>query len=280
MTQHRSRTILALACYAVSALACRAASDDWAVAVVAYVRGANAANGYTNAHAALGEAARATLDWNEPAAVTVINPAWLPSQIVSLGDGGYLALEMGADVVNEEDPLHPYGVDLLVYGNALFGAASTAGFYTAPWVGISQEPAEIWVSADTQTWCRARARMADSYMPTQALDGDGNPSDYLRPVNPALLTNEWFETEPPWSYSNTVAAYEGAAGGCPVDLSDLLTVAGAPTNLAAARYVKLVDVAGSGSTEIDAVARVAPVPEGGVVCGLLLVMCCSARRHA
>ena len=101
----------------------------------------------------------------------------------------------------------------------------------------------------------------------------------MRPINPGLLTNAWFEAEPPWSYSNTVARYEGAAGGCPIDLSDLLTAAGAPTNLAAARYIKLVDVADSRSTEIDAVARVAPVPEGGVVYGLLLVLWRSARRH-
>ncbi len=269
--------MLALACCALNGAA---APDDWASAVIEYVRGANAANGYTNAHAALGEAARETLDWSEPAAVTVINPAWLPSQIVSIGDGGHLTLELGAEVVNEDDPLHPYGVDMLVYGNALFGAASTASFYSAPWVGISAEPAEIWVSADTQVWCRARARLADSYMPTQSLDGNGNPSDYLRSINPALLTNDWFEAEPPWSYSNTVAMYAGAAGGCPVDLSDLLTADGAPTNLVAARYVKLVDVAGSGSTEIDAVARVASVPESGVLSALCVILWRRTRWHA
>ncbi len=276
---HRAQIAAALTGCLISALHCAAASDDWARAVIEYVRGANAANGYTNAPAALGEAARTTLDWNEPAAVTVINPAWLPSQVVSIGDGGQLTLELGAAAANEDDPVHPYGVDLLVYGNALFGAASTAGFYSAPWVGISAEPAEIWVGADTQTWCRARAPWADSYMPTQSLDEDGNPSDYLRPANPALLTNAWFEAEPPWSYSNTVAAYEGAAGGCPVDLGDLLTAAGAPTNLAWVCYVKLVDVAGSGSTEIDAVARVASVPEGGVLGGLLLILWRGAGRH-
>jgi hypothetical protein len=273
--------VLALVCCAASARACRAAPEDWACAVLEYVRGANAASAYTNAHAALGEAARETLDWSTTALVTVINPAWLPSQIVSIGDGGHVTLALGADAINEDDPVHPYGVDLLVYGNALFGTASTASFYASPWVGISGEPADIWVSADSQTWCRARARFADWYMPTQAVDVNGDPSDYLRPINPALLTNEWFEADPPWSYSNTVAAYDGAAGGCPVDLGDLLTSAGAPTNLPWVRYVKIADTSGNGSTELDAVARVAAVPEGvGASAILLLVWLRSARRHA
>lgn len=281
MPQHRRRAIFVLACCVMSALARGAASDDWACAVLEYVRGANAASGYTNAHAALGEAARATLDGSATALVTVINPAWLPNQIVSIGDGGHLTLMLGADVSNDDDPVHLYGVDLLVYGNAFFAAGGTAGFYTSPWVGFSGEPAEIWVSADTQTWCRAPARFADWYMPTQAVDVHGEPSDYLRPIHPALLTNAWCEAEPPWTYSNTVAAYDGAAGGCPVDLDDLLTSAGAPTNLPWARFVKIADTSGDGSTELDAVARVAAVPEGvGASAGLLLVWLRGARRHA
>jgi hypothetical protein len=284
MTRHGRLFATRALCGAVILVLCAgagraaAASDDWAAAVLAYTRGPNAASGYTNAAAALGEAARDTLDWSATSPVTLVNPAWQPDQIVSLGDGGSLTLAMGADVINEDDPVHPYGVDLIVYGNALFAAASTADLFAATWYGLSAEPAEIWVSADTQNWFRARDRYADALMPTQSRNLDGTPMDYLRPINPALLTNDWFEAEPPWTYSNTVVAYDGAAGGCPVDLNDLIGPGNSATSLAWIRYVKFIDLPDGKSSEIDAVARVASVPEAGTLTALAACLWRRSRK--
>jgi len=262
------------------AASARASSQDWATAVLEYVpQGAHP--GYTNAHHALGPAARTTLgfDFNVQDHVLVFQPA---VDVVSIGHGGRLSLLMGATVFNDDDPVHPYGIDLIVYGNAFFTIRSgTYTFYASPWSMTFSEPAQIWVSADTSEWFHAPGVMADDLLPTQSVDINGAPSDYLRPVNPALYTNDW--TDGTWSYTNTVLAYEGAGGGAGVDLSQLETAGGAATSLAYCIAVRFVDVSGTGrSAEIDAVARVADVPEGAA---LALVACAGSavaglRRRA
>lgn len=201
--------------------------------------------------------------------VLVFQPA---VAVVSIGHGGRLSLLMGRPVLNEDDPVHPFGVDLIVYGNAFFTIRSgTYTFYSSPWTLMHNEPAEIWVSADTTVWFRATGVLADDLLPTQSLDINGAPSDYLRPVPPPLYTNNWFDGT--WSYTNTVLAYEGAGGGAGVDLSRLETAEGAPTSLAYCIAVRFVDVSGVGrSAEIDAVASVADVPEPSAVLLLTLVL--------
>jgi len=254
------------------------ASNDWAVEVVEYVP-TNPADGYTNATVALGEAARMTIAWFEStgqAPVVVCVPACKRDQLVSIGDNGWLTLRMGTDVFNDDDPLHPFGVDLIVYGNALFGVRPDApDWHSEPWVSVWTDPAEIWVSADTTSWFRADGRYADALMPTQSIDINGEPSDYLYPVDPSLLTNDWFDGT--WMYTNTVIAYEGAGGGAPVDLSFLVDAGGGHTNLSWIRYVKFIDIEGDNKqTEIDAVARVRQVPEPAPFGAVIL--CVAAAR--
>jgi len=262
------------------AASAHASSSDWATAVLEYVpQGAHP--GYTNTNHALGPAARMTIgfDFNVQDHVLVFQPA---VDVVSIGNGGRLALLMGSTVYDEDDPVHPYGVDLIVYGNAFFTIRSgTYTFYASPWTMRFSEPAQIWVSADTTEWFRAPGVMADDLMPTQSVDINGAPSDYLRPVNPALYTNDW--PDGTWSYTNTVLAYEGAGGGAGVDLSQLETAGGAATSLAYCIAVRFVDVSGTGrSAEIDAVARVADVPEGAALALVACAGCAVAclRRRA
>ncbi len=240
-------------------------SNNWAVEVVEYLPGNNAAFSYTNANTAIGPAAQYTFadeEMTNVASVTVINPPWQNNQIVSIGNGGKLIVRMGRQVNNYDDPEHPYGVDLLVFGNTLFAYVDDEGLsQTNPWYATSEEPIEIWVSADLINWFMATNCFADSLMPTQSVDLNGNPADYLYPPNPALLTNDWISFAGTWSYSNTVQAYEGSAGGAPVDLSQLKTSDGQATNLTFINYVKIENPQTEDASEIDAVAAVAALPE-------------------
>lgn len=263
----------------------RGDSSDWASTVIEYVRGQNGVPAYTNPLAALGEAAQMTTDdlSSNMVPVQVFQPPYLPEQIVSVGNGGRLTLAFSPPVMNEDDPVHPHGADMIIYGNALFAYDSEAASpYNTPWLGMSAERGDIWVSADGEEWLRVTNRMADALMPTQSLDLEGGPSDYLTPVAPWLFANDWFDGT--WRYTNTVAAYDGAAGGAPVDLSALADAQGVATALAYAAYIRITDPQDAASTEIDAVARVASVPEAWgaafiVHCSWFIVMLKARRRE-
>ncbi len=248
-------------------------SNDWAVEVIEYVPGNNLPAGYTNTAAVLGKAATKTIwdDGEEDTDIKVFLPAFYKTDIISLGNKGSLTLKMGKKVYDEDDPIHPFGSDLIVYGNTLFSVLEVAKPYASPWKNISAEKAKIWLSQDLTNWFCVRSKniFADSLFPTQSIDLEGNPSDYLYPVNPALLTNDWtnqgddVDDENLWSYTNTVEAYDGSAGGTPIDLSYLEDEHGNPTNLQWILFVKFVDIDDGFNTiaEIDAVAAVRSLPE-------------------
>ena len=266
-----------LLCFLANAGIVRCSSNDWASEVVEFVRGTGHPL-YTNAFTTLGPAATVTPDslgGTGDVPVRVNEAVWTPKQIVSIGNTGHLTLKMAQAVTNDVDPYHPYGIDLIVYGNCFFSTL-LSNEYTLPWSIAHTDNAEIWVSASTTEWFRADGVFADGLLPTQSIDINGNPSDYLLPINPALLTNSWFDGS--WSYSNTVQAYEGTAGGSPVDLSHLVTVDSTPTNIAVIRYVKLVDISGD-STEIDAVARVRTLPEPAFPLFFILLAAWKSRNY-
>jgi len=237
-------------------------SNNWATEVLEYIPN-NAYPGYTNALVALGPAATSTADSESPGgtkAVTVIYPAWQKDQLVSIGSGGKLTVKMARQIDDFDDPIHPFGVDLLVFGNAFFAYIYDEGLPTTnAWYAIAEEPAEIWVSADYTNWFMVTNCFADSIFPTQSINLNGNPAIYFLPPNPDLLTNDWIDGS--WSYTNTVAAYGGSAGGAPIDLSRLKTKSNLPTNLLFINYVKIENHTVGTSTEIDAIAAVADLPE-------------------
>ena len=237
-----------------------AASNDWASEIIEYTPGENVPFGYTNASAALWHASEITDYEGSNTAVSVINPPWQNNQIVSVGTGGKLILKMGKRVNNYDEPEHPFGIDLLVYGNTFFVYDYNEGLpETNTWYTSSEEPAEIWVSADLTNWFIVTNCYADALLPTQSIDINGEPSDYLYPPSPDLLSNDWFDGT--WSYSNTVAVYDGSAGGAPVDLSQLKAADGEATNLSYINYVKIENPISGNAAEIDAIAAVAEMPE-------------------
>ena len=225
------------------------AESPYAAAVVSYVPGLGAAAGYTNPLVALGSPERFTGDGFLPEAVTPFQPPFLSTEIVSIGMGGSLVLTFDHDV--SDDPRNPFGIDLLVFGNAFCSdAAAPSGVVNA----FFAEGGTISVSLDGSAWTTVPGLAADGPFPTlgyldvlpYATTPGSQPTDFTRPVDPAkaelLVGADW---------GTLIEAYDGAGGGAGIDLGAL--------GLRAIRFVRIDGPATFGlSPEIDAVADVHP----------------------
>ncbi len=243
----------AAACAALAALPC-AASDlppaRCASAVVSYAPGTGAGAAYQQPASALGEPTRFTGVGIEPGAVTPFRPPFLPTEVVSIGRGGHLVVAFAEPVL--DDPAHPYGIDLVVYGNAfcadLAYPAGVAGWTYA-------EGGIVELSDDGIDWRTASGAFADGGLPTMAwtdcapysAEPGTVPTAFDRPVDPALTP----EAIIGMSWRELVDAYGGGAGGTGVDLASV--------GLASARFVRIRVPADAASVpEVDAVVAVRP----------------------
>jgi hypothetical protein len=247
------------------------AVDPWADRVLSYNPGLGVASGYDVPGRALGSPTRFTgVLGGFPGAVTPFNPAWGTDEILSIGGGGSLVLAFDEPVAN--DPLNPFGVDLIVFGNAglidddfPMGTATPTGAM----FGVGAAPF-VEVSADGLDW-RPVFSAIDSLFPTlgyldlsdpYALSPGLVPSDFTRPVNPALSLAGL-------SYPQILAAYNGSGGGTGIDI--------APTGLAAVSFVRFTNLSdGPVTFEIDALADVSPVPAPGALAPAIALL--AARR--
>src|SRR5689334_5100862 len=94
------------------------ARAQFANAVLSYERGTGFASNFTNANAALGAPASGS-------SVTPFAPPFSTSQLVSVGAGGWLTLQLGLPIVN--DPANPFGIDFLIFGNSFFVVTNGSG---------------------------------------------------------------------------------------------------------------------------------------------------------
>ncbi len=227
-------------------------ASPFATDVVSYTPGTpigvgNPAPYQTDGTQALGSPTRDTLFGSQ---VGVFYPAFGSGELAIIGAGGELTVKFDHHV--ENDPANPFGIDLLVFGNAGYVRGSN-GLAT----GIVAEPAQISVSQDGQNWFDIVSAFADTAFPTlgysdTAYTGQGNAggtilTDFTRPVDPAFNGIGHTEVE-------INAAYAGAGGGTGIDLSLV--------NLDWIQYVRITQPAdATWSSEIDAFADVAPVPE-------------------
>jgi hypothetical protein len=238
------------------ALAAPAMASPYATSVLGYTAGTDAAAGYTDPTTALGAPEKVTGElggW--PSDVTMFNPPWGTDEIVSIGAGGWL--EVGFDHMVMDDLNNPFGMDLLIFGNAFFTDSSYPNGVAG---GIFAEPGVVEVSQDASTWYSVTPT-ADNLFPTQgftdtsgpyASDGT-NPSNDLLPVDPALAGTYVGKT-----YSQLLADYNGSAGGTGIDIAE--------TGLPWIQYVRVSQPStDTWSTEIDAFSDVAPVPIPGAV---------------
>lgn len=239
---------------AISALAAGAgpALAQHASGVVAYSPGAGTLAAYQNPANALGEPSRFT-PGAFPGAVTPFQSAFLGSQLVQVGRGGELVVALDRPIRN--DPSNPFGIDLLVFGNAFVPDAQyPAGVAGGP---VTSDGGDIDVSADGVTWFRVATGAADGLFPTlgysdladpYSVAPGSNPTDFQQPVDPS------FTIQPGTTFAQIVAGYAGSGGGFGVDI--------ASTGLPEARFVRIsVDASAGLIPEIDGFA-VVPAPAG------------------
>jgi len=247
------------------------ASNPFSTSVVSYFPGSNPVPGYTNPNSALGEPTRYTGVGVFPSAVTPFNPPFLSSEVVSIGVGGSLTLRFDQPVTN--DPQNPFGIDLLVFGNAFYNDSS----YPLGIVDgiVSAGRGQVDVSADGTHWFTVPGLPADAEFPTlgysdltdpYALDPGSVLSDFTRPVDPAFSAMGK-------TFAQLVAAYNGSGGGSGIDF--------ASTGLSAIQFVRIINpLTSSVTVEIDAVSDVSSVPTPGacVVLGAAALLVSRRRR--
>jgi hypothetical protein len=233
----------------------RAVASPWAAAVVSYDPGATAAPGYTDPSVALGPPERFTGEGVFPAAVTMFNPPWGSDEIVSIGEGGHLLVWFDPPII--DDPANPYGIDLIVFGNTGFiDFDFPNGQQGSPPVLFGLGSALVEVSSDGVDFF-AVGDLGDGMFPTQGYLDVGPfdtspglvPSNFRKPLNPALTFTDFSGL----TYAESLALYDGAGGGKPIDI--------AVSGLSSIAYVR-ISVLDDGNAQtshrvhIDALANV------------------------
>jgi hypothetical protein len=257
---------------AVGVGAAGASGNPWADLVVGYQAGVGVSAGYDDPARALGSPTRVTGEgFGFPGSVTPFASAFEPDELVSIGEGGSLTVRFERAV--RDDARNPFGVDLLIFGNAFFTASS----FTDPdpvATGVFADGGVVELSADGLTWVTLTGVGADSGLPTLGFADEtsvfGGPAgsvrtDFTRPVDPAF--------DPIGrTFSEIVAAYDGAGGGLGIDL--------AAWGLTSVSFVRISTAVGSGVTvEIDALSDVGAVPGPGVVAMVALGAVGASRRR-
>jgi len=235
-----------------------ALADPWADTLVSYDAGD--ATDYLDSAAALGEPSRTTAAWpsgDESVRMTVA--PWQESEVLKIGNGGHLVVAFDNPVRN--DPLNPYGVDLLVFTNLAFASSDWPANQTIgdPVFTFGGVIGSICVSQDNATWYEVTD--AGTMFPTQAyLSPEADawatgaaPCDYTLPVDPGLS----LDVLAGLTLTQAMVLYNGSGGGMGIDLSGL---EGGTVSLDWISYVKI-----EGSTNaVDGFADVA-VPEPATV---------------
>ncbi len=210
--------------------------------------------GYTNANSALGAPSVET-PGKLGGPVTPFAPPYLREQLLSIGSGGHLILEFDPPIFNH--PANPFGMDLILYGNAGFvitnnnfsgGGITDGSLFGQARDGVSR----LSVSADGATWHlldETLAPVADGLFPS---DGKGR---FGAPVNPLLRPADFAGA----NLSQIRQLYQNGAGGTGYDLDWARDADGQPAPLSWARFIR-IDVLRD-KVEIDAAASV--LPAGG-----------------
>lgn len=249
-------------CLSISFACASALASPFAVEVISYDEGSNAATGFTDSSTALGSAERFTGEGVFPSGVTPFNPAFGSDEIVSIGSGGQLTLRMGTAIT--DDASHAFGVDLIVFGNAGFidqsffdtdpGNDGTGVLGSDPQLFGGGGIAEVYVSADGVDWRLASTTAIDlfptlgyqDYDVTTPASPGSVPTDFQRAMDPSIGLADLAGL----TYAELLGVYGSSGGGVGIDIS--------ATGLGSAEFVRFVN-SDSTAFEIDAVAAV-PTP--------------------
>jgi hypothetical protein len=247
-------------------------ASSFATQVVGYTPGSFVTSGYDDPLMSLGAPDRSTGDAPYVGDVTPFNAPYRSDQVVAIGAGGELIVRFDHPVL--DDPSNPYGLDLLVYGNAFLGMDFDTGLANGVIFG---EPARVSVSQDGVVWIDAAGIFADTLFPTSAYQdppgpfsaGGTIPTRFTRPVDPTLDAADFDGLD----VAQIAALYDGGGGGVGIDLGGL----GLP-------WIEYVRVWQPGSdlyaAEIDAIADV-PEPGAATLLGVAaLAFGLAARKRA
>lgn len=235
------------------------AHSQYASTVVSYVPGTGFSPGFTNPASALGEPSRVTPgSYGGP--VDPFDPAYLPSQLVSIGAGGSLTVQFSQPVLNH--PRNRFGIDFIIFGNSGFIITNAFDPMTFDWIGVPATDGSLFgnnigatrvsVSRDGALFYQLNPALAptvDGLLPT---DGAG---DFHTPTDPSLTAADFSGL----TLEGIRALYYGSAGGTGYDISWAQDALGQPVNLPEISYVR-VEVL-SGKSEVDGFAAVF-VPPG------------------
>jgi hypothetical protein len=230
-------------------------AGPWAETVVSYDPG-DALN-YTNAAVVLGEPTRTTAAWPDGAeSVRLTVGAWQESEVLKIGNGGHLIVSFEAPV--ENNPLNPFGIDLIVFTNASFMSSDWPANQAIndPIVTFGGALGVISVSQDGATWYQVTTTgpifPMHGYLSSEAdaYATGTTPTDYTRPVDPSLSLDDFAGL----SLADALALYDGSGGGLGIDLSNL---EGGAVSLDFILYVRIEGATNS----LAGFADVAAVPE-------------------
>ena len=230
------------------------ATAQFADAVTGYNPGTGFSTGYTNATAALGEPSRITPGlYGGP--VTPFSPAYLPSQLVSIGAGGSLTVQF--DKPLHDHPRNRFGIDLIVFGNPGFIITNEFSFDTFDWIGTPATDGSIFGANDGETSVSVSRDGVNFYQlnPTHAPTVDGSmptegTGDFTTPADPSLTAADFAGL----TEEQIRALYYGSAGGTGYDLATAQDANGKPVHLASIRFVRIEVV--SGKADVDGIAAV------------------------
>ena len=218
-----------------------------------------------------------------PTTVNPASPAWGPGRLVSLvsatnaNAGGSVTVAFDHDVV--DDPRNPFGLDFIVFGNAMqtlggnvyFDGISDPATIRFETDAVRPEPGLVEVSADGAAWfAYTEGPFADAFAPTLShrydpgdpdpslFDGNrwwGAPADATRPVDPALSAADFKGR----TLADYARLYDGSAGGTGFDIAafDLPRDALGRKFI---RFVRITTLEPGDDTDLDAVSDVAPAP--------------------
>lgn len=253
MKRHITCPCIVITC----AIAAAAHADNpFANAVIEYEPGFPEPS-YNDSSAVLGSPTRFTGIGIFPGVVSVFNPPWSFTDVVSIAPGGRLIISFDSPIVDH--PNNPFGIDLLIFGNTGFEDIA----YPMGIVGgvFGNDGGIIELSDDGENWHVVPKIKADGMFPTQGyLDSgpfDETPgkvlTDFTKPVNPALTLDDFLGLD----HAQVMELYNGSGGGAGVDLASV--------GLSEASFVRISLPKGAvGTVEIDGFAKVSPVRIGDI----------------
>jgi len=280
--------------FAVTANGYEFDANDFASELVSYEPGEGAGS-YIFGEAALGRPSVDTDYYGAMRPVVPVYPEWRASEIVTVGIGGHLILKFNHRVRDDEN--NPYGIDFIVFGNAMqaIGSGGTWEYgdpceMTIASGEVNNEYGLVSVSQDGELWYSfEEGPFADSFAPTLGRIFDpnepcdvypgwenlwwGEVTDATLPIEPNLSGGDFAGV----SVAEMCTAYGRSAGGTGFDLRWLADFELLVVDENGRRWIQYIKIECMGTDpegllpEIDAVSDVSccgdykrPYPSGDI----------------